>query len=116
MTKQVKLIIMGIVVLFLIYLGYSVYFTSKEGTESFGNFDINSTANKNIKVELLVEKGFTSSPDGGVSFYVKDRSGIIKKVTLGKEFPGEIKKAGTITLTGHLHGDYFHATEVSAEY
>lgn len=115
MTKQVKLIIAGIVVLFLIYLGYSVYFTSKEGTESFGNFDVNSTANKNIKVELLTEKGFSSSPDGGVSFYVKDRSGIIKKVTLGKAFPDDLKNGGTITLTGHLHGDYFHATEVAAE-
>jgi len=115
MTKQVKLIVAGIIVLFLIYLGYSVYFTSKEGTESFGNFDVNSTANKNIKVELLLDKGFTSSPDGGVSFYVKDRSGIIKKVTLGKAFPEELKKGGTINLTGHLHGDYFHANEVSAE-
>jgi hypothetical protein len=115
MPKKVKLIIMVIVGLFLVYLGYSVYFTSKEGTESFGNFDTNSTANKNIKVELLMEKGFTASPDGGVSFYVKDRSGIIKKVTLGKAFPEELKKAGTITLTGHLHGDYFHATEVAAE-
>ncbi len=115
MTKQVKLIIIGILVLFLIYLGYSVYFTSKEGTESFDNFDTNSTANKNIKVELLMEKGFTPSPDGGISFFVKDRSGIIKKVTLGKAFPEELKKESTITLTGHLHGDYFHATEVSAD-
>lgn len=115
MTKRAKLIIIGIVVLFLIYLGYSVYFTSKEGTETFGNFDPNSTANKNIKVELLVEKGFTSSPDGGVSFFVKDRSGIIKKVNLGKEFPEELKKPGTIVLSGHSHGDYFHAVEVSGE-
>ncbi|NOS84613.1 MAG: hypothetical protein HOP31_05685, partial [Ignavibacteria bacterium] len=59
MPKKVKLIIMVIVGLFLVYLEYSVYFTSKEGTESFGNFDTNSTANKNIKVELLLDKGFT---------------------------------------------------------
>ncbi len=115
MTKQVKFIIMGIVILFLIYLGYSVYFTSKEGTESFGNFDTNSTANKNIKVELLLEKGFTPAPDGSVSFYVKDRSGIIQKVSLGKEFPEGLKNSKNVTLTGHLHSDYFHATEVSAD-
>jgi hypothetical protein len=115
MTKPVKRIILIIVVLFLAYLGYSVYTTSKEGTESFGNFDTNSTANKNIKVELLHEKGFNPNPDGGVSFYVKDRSGIIKKVSLGKEFPEDLKKLKTVTLTGHLHGDYFHATEVASD-
>lgn len=115
MTKRLKIIIISIVALFLIYLGYSVYFTAREGTETFGNFDPNSTANKNIKVELLIEKGFTSSPDGGVSFFVKDRSGIIKKVNLGKEFPEELKKEGMITLSGHSHGDYFHAVEVSED-
>lgn len=111
MTKSVKYIILAIIIIFLVYLAYSVYFTAKEGTESFDKFDINSTANKNIKVELVQEKGFTPNQDGGVTFYVKDKSGTEKKVSLGKELPPGFKDSKTVTLTGHLHGDYFHATE-----
>ena len=46
MNKNIKIIIGAVVVLFIGYLLYSVYNTAKDGTESFGNFDINSTANK----------------------------------------------------------------------
>lgn len=116
MNKNIKIIIGAVVVLFIGYLLYSVYNTAKDGTESFGNFDINSTANKNIKVELLVEKGITPNPGGGASFYVKDRAGIIKKVTIEKELPAGFDKAKTITLMGHLHGDYFHAADITIEY
>lgn len=115
MTKSRKLIILSVIILFLVYLGYSVYNTSKEGTGSFDNFDINSTANKNIKVEIVHEKGFTPNPEGGITFFVKDKNGIEKKVTLGKELPPGINNSKTVTLTGHLHGDYFHATEASLD-
>jgi hypothetical protein len=115
MTKSVKLIILAIVLIFLAYLGYSVYFTSKEGTESFDKFDVNSTASKNIKVELVQEKGFTPNQEGGVTFFVKDRNGVEKKVILGKELPPGIKNSKTATLTGHLHGDYFHATDAELD-
>ncbi len=111
MSKQVKLIFLSIAVLFVIYLVYSTYTASKEGTESFTKFDANSTANKNIKVELVHEKGFIPNPEGGVIFYVKDKSGIEKKVNLGKELPAGAKESKVVTLTGHLHGDYFHATD-----
>lgn len=115
MTKSKKTVILAIIILFLVYLAYSVYFTSKEGTGSFDDFDINSTANKNIKVEVIQEKGFTSNQDGGVTFFVKDKKGIEKKVTLGKELPHGINNTKTVTLTGHSHGDYFHATDVEPD-
>ncbi len=112
MTKQIKLTIVVIVLLFLGYLGYSVYFTSKEGTESFSKFDPNSTANKTITVEVITEKGFSQSQGGGATFFVKDKSGVEKKVTFDKELPPGIKDSKTVTLLGHLHGDYFHASEI----
>ncbi len=110
MTKSVKTFIFAIIIVFLVYLLYSVYFTAKEGTESFDKFDVNSTANKNIKVELVPEKGFIPTQDGGVTFFVKDKNGLEKKVILGMEIAPEIKESKTVTLTGHMHGDYFHAT------
>lgn len=115
MTRSVKLIIPAIIIVFLAYLGYSVYFTSKEGTESFSKFDINSTAGKNIKVVLVQEKGFTPNQEGGVTFFVRDKNGVEKKVILGKELPPGIKNSKTAILTGHLHSDYFHATEVELD-
>lgn len=115
MTKQVKIVIGIIIVIFLSWVFWSVYNTSQEGTESFGNFDVNSTANKNIRVELLKEKGITPTAGGGASFFVKDRAGIIKKVTIEKELPQGFENAKTLNLLGHLHGDYFHAAEIVIE-
>jgi len=115
MTKSKKSIIISVVVLFMLYLAYEVYFTSKEGTGSFNDFDINSTANKNIKVELVHEKGITPNQQGGVTFFVKDKNGVEKNVMLAKELPPGIDNSKKLTLTGHLHGDYFHATEVEPE-
>jgi hypothetical protein len=111
MTKKVKLVFLTIIILFLAYLGYSVYNSSQADTVTFSKFDVNSTASKNIKVEINKEKGFTPNQDGSVTFYGKDKDGIEKKITLGKELPSGINNSKTVTLTGHLHGDYFHATE-----
>jgi hypothetical protein len=115
MNKSAKLIILSVIILFIAYLAYTVYFTSQEGAGSFDNFDINSTAAKTIKVELIHEKGITPNKDGGVTFFVKDKNGIEKMVTLGKELPAEIKNSKTVILTGHLHGDYFHATDAQLD-
>ncbi len=115
MSKNKKSIIIVIAGLFLVYLIYSVYFTAKEGTGSFNDFDINSTANKTIKVEIVKEKGFLPGQGGGVTFFAKDKTGIEKKITFDKELPQEVKDAKVIVLLGHLHGDYFHAAEVESE-
>ena len=115
MTKQVKLVITAVVFIFLVYLGYNVYQTTNEGIGSFDKFDINSTAGKTITVELVHEKGFTPNPDGGVVFFVKDINSTEKKVVLGRELPTEINNAKIITISGHLHGDYFHATDAELD-
>jgi hypothetical protein len=115
MTKQRKLILLIVIILFTAFLAYNIFTTTSEGTGSFENFDINSTANKNIKVELVHEKGITPDQQGGVTFFVKDKKGIEKKVTLGTPLPPDISKYKTITLKGHLHGDYFHATEAEVD-
>ena len=111
MTRPVKIFLLSIVALFLVYLGYSVYTASQSDSVTFSKFDINSTASKNIKVEIVKEKGITPSPDGGVVFYAKDREGTEKKVSLGKELPSGGDYSKKVTLTGHLHSDHFHATD-----
>ena len=115
MTKSIRTIIAVIIILFLAYLAYSVYFTSMEGMESFNDFDINSTASKNIRVELIREKGITQNEGGGTTFYVKDKKGIEMKVVIGKELHPQIINSQEITLTGHSHGDYFHASDATTD-
>lgn len=115
MTKRLKIVIISVIILFVVYVIYTVYDTSKEGTASFSDFDINSTASKNISVEVIHEKGFTPNEEGGVTFYVKDKTGIEKKVVLGKELPSGIENSKTLTLSGHLHPDHFHATEAELD-
>lgn len=115
MKKSIKLIFLSVIIAFVVYLAYSVYFTSKEGTESFSKFDVNSTANKNINVQFVQDKGITPNQDGGVTFFAKDKTGAEKKIVLGKEPPPGIEKSKSITLTGHSHGDYFHAVEAVIE-
>ncbi|MEO8513188.1 MAG: hypothetical protein ABI543_06500 [Ignavibacteria bacterium] len=111
MTKSVKIVFLSIIALFLVYLGYSVYTSSQADTVTFSKFDINSTASKMIKVEILKEKGITPNSEGGVTFYAKDKDGVEKKISLGKEFPAGNDIPKSVTLTGHLHADHFHATE-----
>jgi hypothetical protein len=115
MTKQLKIVIFSVITLFVLYVIYSVYTTSKEGSGSFSDFDVNSTANKNIKVELIQEKGVSQNPGGGVVFYAKDRIGIEKKIVLDKELPSGYNNSKTVTLMGHLHPDHFHATEAEID-
>lgn len=115
MTKNVKIIIGLLLVIFFGYVIYNVNKTSKEGTESFSKFDPSSTANKTIKVEFIQEKGITKNPDGGSVFFVRDKAGVEKRVSFDKELPEKINDAEIITLTGHLHGDFFHAVDVTIE-
>jgi hypothetical protein len=111
MKRSVKLSILAIVVLFAIYLAYGILTSTSEAIGTFDKFDINSTASKDIKVEIVLEKGITPNQEGGVIFFAKDKNGVEKKISLGKELPPLNNETKFVTLTGHLHSDHFHATE-----
>ncbi|MBL8016381.1 MAG: hypothetical protein JNK43_03855 [Ignavibacteria bacterium] len=115
MNKNIKILIAGIVVLFAIYLIYGISSSTSEAIGTFDKFDVNSTASKDIKVEIVHEKGVTTNPEGGMMFFVKDKNGDVKKVTLDMELPQLNNDHRFITLRGHLHGDYFHATSAELD-
>lgn len=115
MQKSIKYIILAVVVLFAIYLVYGISSSTSEAIGTFDKFDVNSTASKDIKVEIVHEKGVTSNPEGGMMFFVKDKNGVVKKVTLDISLPQLNNDHRFITLRGHLHGDYFHATSGELE-
>jgi hypothetical protein len=74
MSPKIKYLSISLILIFIVYVIFSVYNTSKEGMGSFNDFDPNSTANKNIKVEILHEKGTTNNSEGCITFFVKDKN------------------------------------------
>jgi hypothetical protein len=114
--KFVQKLILPLLLIAVIVLVYFIYFSPKEGLGSFSDFDTNNTANKDIKVRVLYEKGITKDAQNGVTtFYVVDNNGTEVLVQAPLDVPGNIQSAEKIILKGHLHPDHFHAVEVKIE-
>ncbi|HVO75734.1 MAG TPA: hypothetical protein VMT35_17025 [Ignavibacteriaceae bacterium] len=107
---------MPLLIIAVLSIIYSTYFSPKEGLGSFSDFDTNNSANKDIKVMLLAEKGISRDTQNGITtFYVVDNKGNQELVQAPLDIPGNIKSAQQLILKGHLHPDHFHAVEVKAE-
>jgi hypothetical protein len=112
----VQKFILPLLLIAVIVLIYFTYFSPKEGLGSFSDFDTNNTANKDIKVRILSEKGVTKDIQNGVTtFYAVDNNGTEVLVQAPLDVPGNIQSAEKIILKGHLHPDHFHAVEVHIE-
>lgn len=114
--KLVQKLVLPLLLIAVIVLIYITYFSPKEWLGSFSDFDTNNTANKDIKVRVLSEKGVTKDAQNGVtSFYAVDNNGTEVLVQAPLDVPGDIQSAEKIILKGHLHPDHFHAVEVQIE-
>ena len=100
--KHLQKLILPLLVISIIALVYFVYF-SAEGLGSFSDFDINNSASKDIKVEILHERGINNN-----AFFVIDKTG--KEVLVHADhLPSGIESAKVVVLRGHLNKDSFHA-------
>jgi len=104
--KQLQKLILPALVLVVIVLVYSIYFSKGEDLGSFSDFDINNSASKDIKVQILHDRGINNN-----AFYVADKTGKIVMVQTDHLPPG-IESTQTVVLRGHLNKDSFHAHEV----
>lgn len=103
--KHLQKLILPLLVISIIALVYFVYFSS-EGLGSFSDFDTNNSAVKDIKVQILQEKGINNN-----AFYAVDKTG--KEVLVHADhLPAGIESAKIVVLRGHLNKDSFHAHEV----
>ena len=103
--KHLQKLILPLLVISIIALVYFVYFTA-EGLGSFSDFDVNNSASKDIKVEILHEKGINNN-----AFFVIDKTG--KEVLVHADhFPSGFESAKIVVLRGHLNKDSFHAHDV----
>ena len=103
--KHLQKLILPLLVISIITLVYFIYF-SAEGLGSFSDFDVNNSASKDIKVQVLQDRGINNN-----AFYVADKTGKIVMVQTDHLPPG-IESAQTVVLRGHLNKDAFHAHEV----
>jgi len=110
--KYQKLILPVLIIAIGVLLYFS-YFGPKDDLGLFSEFDKNSNANRDIIVKVLSEKGFMQDTEGGGTiFYVEDGAGMQVKVLGPLSLPPGMDVTKRVTLRGHYHGDYFHASEV----
>ncbi len=104
--KSLQKLILPLLIIAVIALVYSVYFSSDGGLGSFADFDTNNSAVKDIKVQVLQDRGIKNN-----TFYVSDKRGNVVLVQADKIPPG-MESAQTVILRGHLNKDSFHAHAV----
>lgn len=110
MVKKLFVPIMLVVVVAVIYL---TYFSKKEGLGSFSDFDTNNNANKDIRVEIVTERGIRKDEaSGATTFYARDKNGVEVFVQAPLMLPPSFEMNTVVTLRGHLHKEYFHAAEI----
>lgn len=111
---KIQKLILPLLAAGIIALLYFSYFSPKDDLGLFSEFDTNSNTNRDIMVKVLPEKGFVQDPSGGGTiFYVEDRAGVQVKVLGPLSLPPGMDVTNRVTLRGHYHGDYFHASEVT---
>ena len=109
--KTIQKFILPLLVLIVIALVYVVYFSPDAGLGSFADFDTNNSAVKDIKVQVLSDRGINSNPGGGANFYTVDKTGTVVLVQ-ADHIPSGIESAETVVLRGHLNKENFHAHDV----
>ena len=108
--KILQKLILPILLLFFVFIIYKFYF-AKSGLGSFDDFDPNNTAVKEIRVQLVIDRGITQQGED-VVFYATDKNGKVMMVNGHVTLPDGFDKAEVIILKGHLSGDSFHTHEV----
>jgi cytochrome c-type biogenesis protein CcmE len=112
--KKLQKLILPLMILIIVFLIYSIYFSPQKGLGSFSDFDPNNNANKDIKVRIVQEKGIARDQDVSI-FYAVDKNGTEVMVQAPLMLPQNIETADAVILRGHLHKEYFHAAEVLTE-
>jgi len=109
--KILQKLILPILLIATVFLVYKFYFTKGDTLGSFSDFDPNNSAVKEIRVQLLADRGIEHQ-GGEISFYTSDRDGKVVQVSGSFMLPDEFEKADIIIIRGHLSQGGFHAHEV----
>ena len=109
--KIIQKLILPILLIATVFLVYKFYFVKGDTLGSFSDFDPNNSAVKEIRVQLLSDRGIDHQ-GGEISFFTSDRDGKVVQVSGSFMLPDEFEKADIIIIRGHLSQGGFHAHEV----
>lgn len=109
--KILQKLILPILIIVAVFLVYKFYFDKGSQLGSFSDFDPNNSAVKEIRVQLLIERGIEQNGEE-VSFFTTDKNGKVVKVFGAVHLPDGIDSAKEIILKGHLNQSGFHVHEV----
>ena len=109
--KNLQKFILPILIIVVIGIVYTIYFSPKKGLGSFSDFDPNNSAVKDIRVKLIQDREITETPGGGAVFFVSDKDNNVLQINADK-VPQGFESAETIILRGHLSQNSFHAHDV----
>jgi len=109
--KILQKLILPVLIVVAVILVYQFYFVKGDDLGSFSDFDPNNSAVKEIRVQLLAERGIEKH-GGDVIFYTSDRNGKVVQVSGTIILPEGFESAKVIILRGHLSQGGFHTHEV----
>lgn len=109
--KTIQKLILPVLIILAVFLIYKFYFDKGAELGSFSDFDPNNSAVKEIRVELLADRGIEQK-GGQVIFFTADRNGKVLQVSGELMLPEGFENAKIVILRGHLSGGGFHAHEV----
>jgi cytochrome c-type biogenesis protein CcmE len=109
--KILQKLILPVLIIAAIFLVYEFYFLKGDDLGSYSDFDPNNNAVKEIRVQLLADRGIEQN-GGAVIFFTTDRDGKIVQVSGELMLPEGFESAKVIILRGHLSQGGFHAHEV----
>jgi cytochrome c-type biogenesis protein CcmE len=109
--KKLQKLILPLLLVIVVFIIYKFYFATDGKLGSFTDFDSNNNAVKEIRVELLADRGISKN-GSDITFYVSDTNNKIMMVSGSLNLPSGFDNAKIIILRGHLSGNSFHAHEV----
>ncbi|MBK7631534.1 MAG: hypothetical protein IPJ23_12700 [Ignavibacteriales bacterium] len=108
-----KLILPALLVIIVIII-YTLYFSGGADLGSFDDFDPNNNAVKEIKVQILPNQNIDAQ-GSSFSFAVADKNGKTLNAFGSVSLPEGIRDAETIILKGHVNQSGFCTHEVLAD-
>jgi cytochrome c-type biogenesis protein CcmE len=109
--KILQKLILPVLIIAAVFLVYKFYFDKGSELGSYSDFDPNNSAVKEIRVQLLIDRGIEQQ-GGEVSFFTSDRNGKVVRVSGSFMLPDGFETAKVVILRGHLNQSGFHAHEV----
>lgn len=109
--KILQKLILPTLIVIAVFLIYKFYFVKGGDLGSFADFDPNNNAVKEIRVQLLAERGIENS-GVGVSFYASDKAGKVVNIYGEAQLPNGFESANVVILKGHLTQSGFHVHEI----